>query len=78
MTRRTDDRLGAAERGENLHGHVHPRYQWEPPELLHGPVWRYGKERTAPEHRFGPRHEALRSAIAHALTAVLAEAYEGF
>lgn len=61
---------------EHLHGHVHPRYEWEPPAVLRGPVWGYGKERTAPEHRLGPRHDALRADIAQALSTVLAEAYE--
>jgi diadenosine tetraphosphate (Ap4A) HIT family hydrolase len=61
---------------EHLHGHVHPRYDWEPPEFLHGPVWRYGDERTAAEHRLGPEHETLRADIAQALTEVLADAYE--
>ncbi|MGW7330371.1 HIT family protein [Streptomyces sp. NPDC054840] len=60
---------------EHLHGHIHPRYDWEPPEFRRGPVWRYGQERTAPEHRLGPRHEDLQADITRALTAVLAEAY---
>lgn len=59
----------------HLHGHVHPRYTWEPAHLLRGPVWRYGRERTAPEHCLGPRHDGLRAAVTRALTGVLAEAY---
>ncbi|GAA3968695.1 DeoR family transcriptional regulator [Actinomadura viridis] len=51
----------------HLHGHVHPRYRWEPPELLHGPVWRYGRERDAPRHELGPRHDPLRARITEAL-----------
>ncbi|MGW7172258.1 HIT family protein [Streptomyces xanthophaeus] len=60
---------------EHLHGHVHPRYHWEPPALLHGPVWRYGEQRTAPEHRLGPRHKDLQLDISHALGGVLRDAY---
>ncbi len=61
---------------EYLHGHIHPRYEWEPPHLLRGPVWRYGQERTAPEHALGSRHDSLRQDIKQALTGVLAEAYD--
>ncbi|GAA1418915.1 DeoR family transcriptional regulator [Streptomyces thermospinosisporus] len=61
---------------QHLHGHIHPRYAWEPPELLRGPVWRYGPERTAPEHRLSPQHDVLRADITRALRSVLAEAYE--
>ena len=32
-----------------LHGHVHARYEWESPDMITGPVWRYPKEtRNAP------------------------------
>ncbi|MEW2498202.1 diadenosine tetraphosphate hydrolase [Streptomyces nodosus] len=61
---------------EHLHGHIHPRYEWEPPHLLRGPVWRYGQERTAPEHTLGPQHDGLRQDITQALTGMLAEAYD--
>ncbi|MFJ8194756.1 hypothetical protein ACIQ8D_34165 [Streptomyces sp. NPDC096094] len=61
---------------EHLHGHVPPRYGWEPPRLLQGPVWRYEEERTAPEHALGPRHDGLREDITQALTGVLADAYD--
>lgn len=61
---------------EHLHGHIHPRYEWEPPHLLRGPVWRYGQERTAPEHALGSRHDGLRQDIKQALAGVLAEAYD--
>lgn len=61
---------------EHLHGHIHPRYAWEPKHLLHGPVWRYGQQRTAPEHLLGPRHEELRLEITRALHHVLSEAYD--
>ncbi|MFD3481872.1 HIT family protein [Streptomyces sp. NPDC058665] len=61
---------------EHLHGHIHPRYEWEPSSLLHGPVWRYGEERTAPEYRLGPQHDDLREDITRTLTGILSEAYE--
>lgn len=57
-----------------LHAHVWPRYDWEPPELVTGPVWLY------PEHRWrdadtslGPRHDALRAAIAAQLDAAMSD-----
>lgn len=32
-----------------LHGHVHARYDWEPPDRVDGPVWRYPQaERNDP------------------------------
>lgn len=48
-----------------LHGHVHPRYEWEPPERITGPVWRYPKEtRDALEHAYSDeKHGELRAAI---------------
>ncbi|MET8183122.1 HIT domain-containing protein [Streptomyces sp. NPDC005336] len=60
---------------EHLHGHIHPRYGWEPDQFLHGPVWRYGDQRLAPEDRLGPKHDALRQDITRALTEILSEAY---
>lgn len=63
----------------HLHGHVHPRYDWEPPERIGGPVWRYPKDvRNAPEHAFSDEaHGELRAAITAALERVMAEAYAG-
>jgi diadenosine tetraphosphate (Ap4A) HIT family hydrolase len=48
-----------------LHGHVHPRYEWEPAERITGPVWQYPKDfRDAPEHAYSDeRHAALRAEI---------------
>ena len=56
-----------------LHGHVHPRYEWEPPERITGPVWRYPKEtRQAPEHAYSDeRHGELRSEIASTLAELM-------
>jgi diadenosine tetraphosphate (Ap4A) HIT family hydrolase len=48
-----------------LHGHVHPRYDWEPADKVSGPVWRYPKaERNAPEFEYSDaKHGELRAAI---------------
>jgi diadenosine tetraphosphate (Ap4A) HIT family hydrolase len=48
-----------------LHGHIHARYGWEPPERIGGPVWRYPREeRNDPRHAYSDaRHGALRAAI---------------
>ncbi len=56
-----------------LHGHVHARYDWEPPELVTGPVWRYPKEvRDAPEHAYSDeKHGELRAAITAELHALM-------
>jgi diadenosine tetraphosphate (Ap4A) HIT family hydrolase len=61
----------------HLHGHVHVRYDWEPPDKIGGPVWRYPKElRNAPEHAYDEaRHGDLRAAITAELTRLMAEAY---
>jgi diadenosine tetraphosphate (Ap4A) HIT family hydrolase len=60
-----------------LHGHVHPRYDWEPPERITGPVWRYPKElRNDPRHAYSEeRHGELRAAITAELDALLERAY---
>jgi len=56
-----------------LHGHVHPRYDWEPPNRITGPVWRYPKElRNDPEHAYSDaKHGELRSAITRELQALI-------
>ncbi|WP_228799240.1 diadenosine tetraphosphate hydrolase [Nocardia cyriacigeorgica] len=58
----------------HLHGHIHARYKWEPDHLRAGPVYLYGSDREAPEHRIGPRHDPIRGAISTALRKILAEA----
>jgi diadenosine tetraphosphate (Ap4A) HIT family hydrolase len=60
-----------------LHGHVHPRYEWEPPERIGGPVWRYSKgERNAPEHVYSDeKHGELRAAITAELRLLIGRAY---
>jgi diadenosine tetraphosphate (Ap4A) HIT family hydrolase len=60
-----------------LHGHVHPRYDWEPPERITGPVWRYPKEeRNDPAVAYKDEtHGTLRSAITAELNKLLAAAY---
>jgi len=51
-----------------LHAHVWPRYDWEPPELVVRPVWRYPEERWSdPRAALGPQHDDLRTALAHRL-----------
>ncbi len=47
-----------------LHAHVHARYEWEPAELVTGPVFSYPAEvRGAPEAQLGPQHDALRAEL---------------
>src|SRR3954465_12170553 len=52
-----------------LHGHVHARYEWEPPERIGRPVWCYPEcERSNPAHAYSDeRHGDLRSAITREL-----------
>lgn len=59
-----------------LHGHVHPRYDWEPAERIGGPVWRYPKAvRNDPRHAYSDaRHGDLRAAITAALRRVIERA----
>ena len=60
-----------------LHGHVHARYEWEPPERIGGPVWRYPREvRNDPRHAYSDaRHGELRAAIAAELGRLADRAY---
>jgi diadenosine tetraphosphate (Ap4A) HIT family hydrolase len=60
-----------------LHGHVHPRYEWEPPERITGPVWRYPKAvRNDPQFEYSDeKHGELRAAITAELHAVMKLAY---
>ncbi|MFC8537829.1 diadenosine tetraphosphate hydrolase [Streptomyces sp. NPDC057249] len=47
-----------------LHAHVWPRYDWEPPELVGGPVWLYPREHWSDgSHALGPRHAVVRDAV---------------
>lgn len=51
-----------------LHAHVWPRYEWEPPELVHRPVWLYPVERWRDgSTALGQQHLALRAAITNCL-----------
>jgi hypothetical protein len=54
---------------------VHARYHWEPEERRRMPVWLYGDERVAEEHRVGPGHDGLRSALTRSLAAITSDAY---
>jgi diadenosine tetraphosphate (Ap4A) HIT family hydrolase len=60
-----------------LHGHVHPRYDWEPPERITGPVWRYPKqERNDPGVAYDDAlHRDLRTAITEELRRLVDLAY---
>jgi diadenosine tetraphosphate (Ap4A) HIT family hydrolase len=62
--------LGNSDR--HLHAHVFPRYNWEPPELLVGPVWHYPDDRwTSPRDAYAEEHEPLRQAITEELARLL-------
>ncbi len=51
-----------------LHAHIWPRYDWEPEEVVHMPVWLYPRARwTDPQYALGPQHSALRQAISEEL-----------
>lgn len=62
----------------HLHGHVHPRYDWEPPERITGPVWRYPKdERNSDEFAYSDeRHGPTRAALTEALRDLMRRAYD--
>ena len=49
-----------------LHGHVFPRYLWEPDEMRRAPVWHY-PDLHDPRHELGPQHDRLRAALVEAL-----------
>jgi diadenosine tetraphosphate (Ap4A) HIT family hydrolase len=56
-----------------VHAHVFPRYRWEDPERLAGPVWLYPREEFyGDEHALAERHAPLRQAIGEALDDLLA------
>lgn len=47
-----------------LHAHIFARYEWEPAELIGGPVWRYDNDlRYGQDAALGPQHDALRRRI---------------
>ena len=60
-----------------LHAHVHPRYEWEPAELIGGPVWRYPDAvRDDPAHAYSDaEHGALRESIRSELERAMRRAY---
>jgi diadenosine tetraphosphate (Ap4A) HIT family hydrolase len=60
-----------------LHGHVHARYVWEPPELVGWPVSCYPDgERSAAEHAYSDdKHGELRAVITQELERLLSAAY---
>ena len=47
-----------------LHCHIWPRYEWEPPEIVGGPVWWYDRSRWRdPATALGPAHDGMRAAL---------------
>jgi diadenosine tetraphosphate (Ap4A) HIT family hydrolase len=60
-----------------LHGHVHARYAWEPPDKMGGPVWRYSNEvRNDPKCAYSDaRHGDLCAAITAELHRLMERAY---
>ncbi|MFD4258924.1 diadenosine tetraphosphate hydrolase [Streptomyces sp. NPDC058534] len=51
-----------------LHAHVWPRFDWEPADLVGGPVWLHPRERWSDDQfRLGPRHDVLRASIVREL-----------
>ncbi|MER5762509.1 diadenosine tetraphosphate hydrolase [Streptomyces sp. NPDC002082] len=47
-----------------LHAHVWPRFDWEPPDAVAGPVWLYPRDRWSDaQFALAPRHAPLRKAI---------------
>jgi len=61
-----------------LHGHVHARYEWEPPDKIGEPVWRYPKGvRNDAAHAYADeKHGELRAAITAELSRMITQAYE--
>jgi len=60
-----------------LHGHVHPRYYWEPRDKINGPVWRYANElRNDPQYAYSDaKHGELRATITAELQSLIEHAY---
>ncbi|MFE6735254.1 HIT family protein [Microbacterium sp. NPDC057650] len=56
-----------------VHAHIWPRYEWEPADIIHKPVWLYDSSHWSdPAHALDARHDALRAAIAAELAELLA------
>ena len=60
-----------------LHGHVHARYEWEPPNRIELPVWCYPpSERDDPAVAYSDAtHGPLRSAITSELDRLMSATY---
>lgn len=55
-----------------VHAHVFPRYSWEAPERLAGPVWNYPHDELyGEEHALDARHDHLRAALVRELDALV-------
>ncbi|WP_231887242.1 diadenosine tetraphosphate hydrolase [Dietzia timorensis] len=51
-----------------LHAHAWPRYEWEPDEVRHLPVWLYPSENwSKPEFSLSAQHDQLRRALAETI-----------
>ncbi|MVU80963.1 diadenosine tetraphosphate hydrolase [Nocardia sp. ET3-3] len=51
-----------------LHAHIWPRFDWEPADLVTGPVWLHPRENWSdPRYALGPRHDPLRQLITEKL-----------
>ncbi|MER5728729.1 diadenosine tetraphosphate hydrolase [Streptomyces sp. NPDC002138] len=58
-----------------LHAHVWPRFDWEPADLVHMPVWLYPRESWTDErHALAARHQAVRDGISGELDRLTAAA----
>lgn len=60
-----------------LHGHIHARYDWEPAEMVGGPVWRYPRHvRDDPRFAYSDeRHGKLRASITTEIHELMERAY---
>ena len=51
-----------------LHAHIWPRYEWEPADIVTGPVWLHPHERWSdPTTALGPQHDTLRRRLTEEL-----------
>lgn len=61
-----------------LHGHLFPRYEWEPEERRKMPVWLYPRENwSLAEYRYTPeKHGELKSQLTEEINRLMRGAYE--
>ena len=54
------------------HAHIWPRYEWEPRDIISGPVWNYDLDNWKdPTTALGDQHDALRVRITSHLRALM-------